>query len=733
MNRNQPIQSIRSTDKPADAEISESDEEFLASLDVEEASLLEAFGRYEDFEGMEDFEDPEDFNAPEDSGSSPAIKISEPQRFDENRRKAGSVGKRTAAAGKAPASGSLPAVLLPAMIALAVMIAAGLFAILFLVPLGEKPALSGDPVSVTLNTNSAILSWSAPHNAEQVRVYLMNEDSGEYELYETCSGNTLVLKELPENTVLRLQLEAVHEATTLMGRTVEQVSARKELAVDLSEPAPIILTLTSRPADRAVDITWNGTEGRSYIISAAVNKTDNWTELETTQAHSCTLSYETFLSLYDTLSTEPESVILHIREMEDGGDYVCNFGLSDDLEISRSMFLTTDLQLNCADEGDGVYTLSWNEAQGNYFVLQERASDKDNWSLVRQFPWNEGTWSYRTDQLPSGSYREYRVVSMEYMEFYETRDFLSVSDTVSFRAPFRTESCQIWPIIELPLLAAADPDAEVLSKVPAGTALRILSEENGFFKASFDEKEGWLDSDYCMIDLAQYLGDFCEYNITNSYSSIFRANIYDLPGLTDEVIPGFENICQEKDSYLVPFLYPCAQKLIAAGTAAEKDGYRLRIYEAFRPGEATRYLYDTVSAILKDPVPPSEEQLETFAKENNPDPALPTYEQVITNGTFNLGAFLAASVSAHNRGIALDLTLVDITTGEELPMQSSIHDLSWHSILSYNNENADLLAKYMKNAGFHDLTSEWWHFQDDETRSALSLGSYLVKGVGPAE
>ena len=36
----------------------------------------------------------------------------------------------------------------------------------------------------------------------------------------------------------------------------------------------------------------------------------------------------------------------------------------------------------------------------------------------------------------------------------------------------------------------------------------------------------------------------------------------------------------------------------------------------------------------------------------------------------------------------------------------------------------------MKDAGgLAGLTSEWWHFQDDETREAIGLSSYLFKGV----
>ncbi|MBQ7562548.1 MAG: D-alanyl-D-alanine carboxypeptidase family protein [Lachnospiraceae bacterium] len=101
----------------------------------------------------------------------------------------------------------------------------------------------------------------------------------------------------------------------------------------------------------------------------------------------------------------------------------------------------------------------------------------------------------------------------------------------------------------------------------------------------------------------------------------------------------------------------------------------------------------------------------------------------MTDNRFKLSAFLAIQVSAHNRGIALDMTMMDFETGEDLAMQTNMHDPSFHSILAANNENADILAGYMKEAGFNGLSSEWWHFQDDITRNEIGLTSYLEEGV----
>ena len=63
-------------------------------------------------------------------------------------------------------------------------------------------------------------------------------------------------------------------------------------------------------------------------------------------------------------------------------------------------------------------------------------------------------------------------------------------------------------------------------------------------------------------------------------------------------------------------------------------------------------------------------------------------------------------------------------------MQTSMHDLSWYSAISRNNANANLLRGYMLNAGFGGLTSEWWHFQDNDAIAAAQPANRWA-GVSP--
>jgi len=81
-----------------------------------------------------------------------------------------------------------------------------------------------------------------------------------------------------------------------------------------------------------------------------------------------------------------------------------------------------------------------------------------------------------------------------------------------------------------------------------------------------------------------------------------------------------------------------------------------------------------------------------------------------------------AKGSRHNRGTAVDVTLVD-SQGNELPMPTRFDDFSARA--SRDNmdlpiqilKNREALENAMKNAGFLPLPTEWWHFDDHEWQS----------------
>lgn len=72
--------------------------------------------------------------------------------------------------------------------------------------------------------------------------------------------------------------------------------------------------------------------------------------------------------------------------------------------------------------------------------------------------------------------------------------------------------------------------------------------------------------------------------------------------------------------------------------------------------------------------------------------------------------------SGHNRGIAVDLTLIELSTGKELNMGTgfdNFSDTAHHSFYDLPAEvihNRMLLRNSMIGAGFTSLETEWWHY-----------------------
>ncbi len=72
--------------------------------------------------------------------------------------------------------------------------------------------------------------------------------------------------------------------------------------------------------------------------------------------------------------------------------------------------------------------------------------------------------------------------------------------------------------------------------------------------------------------------------------------------------------------------------------------------------------------------------------------------------------------SRHNRGCAVDVTLVDLKTGEELPMPTPFDDFSEKAGHTYTDlpdtvvKNRELLREIMARFGFEHYEYEWWHY-----------------------
>ncbi|MBO9155368.1 M15 family metallopeptidase [Chitinophaga sp. GCM10012297] len=72
--------------------------------------------------------------------------------------------------------------------------------------------------------------------------------------------------------------------------------------------------------------------------------------------------------------------------------------------------------------------------------------------------------------------------------------------------------------------------------------------------------------------------------------------------------------------------------------------------------------------------------------------------------------------SGHNRGVAVDLTLIYLKTGKEMPMPTPYDDFTEKAHHDYEElsdevkENRALLRTLMEAHGFVALETEWWHY-----------------------
>lgn len=132
------------------------------------------------------------------------------------------------------------------------------------------------------------------------------------------------------------------------------------------------------------------------------------------------------------------------------------------------------------------------------------------------------------------------------------------------------------------------------------------------------------------------------------------------------------------DAYL---RYGTVQKLVRAAEILKEQGYGLVIWDAYRPVYAQERLWEIC-----------------------PDPAY-----VSKPGTGS---------QSHCRGLAVDVSLYDLETGEMLEMPtgfdafSDLADRDYTDCTAEATSNAMLLEDTLAICGFKPYSAEWWHFSD---------------------
>ncbi|MFN0291516.1 M15 family metallopeptidase [Pedobacter helvus] len=123
---------------------------------------------------------------------------------------------------------------------------------------------------------------------------------------------------------------------------------------------------------------------------------------------------------------------------------------------------------------------------------------------------------------------------------------------------------------------------------------------------------------------------------------------------------------------------PVVEKLKLIQAELKKKGYGLKIYDGYRPYAVTVSFYEKASD-----------------------------KNFVAN---------PAKGSKHNRGCAVDLSIIDLKTGKDVPMPTPYDSFEAAAAAHYTNlppqiiKNRDLLINTMQANGFKVIYNEWWHF-----------------------
>lgn len=498
-----------------------------------------------------------------------------------------------------------------------------------------------------------------------------------------------------------------------------------ELTTRLCAPKAEILEVTSAPEKKCVTVHFDRLDSVSSRLYLQ-EPDGTYRQLAETDGTEFTLTFGQDSQLHIPARGEVYTFRIDGYREETG---LAFYGYpTAEFTVEREALLGTVLNLKCENTGNNRFALTWDETRGDRYIIRMRGSASEDWQELAQV--NAGTCAFTTAPLPVFTTAQFQVLAADDENAEEP--YAAVSEEVTVQTAACAIGATVWPLKDLTVYA--DPAAtEAIGTARAADAYCVLDETDTMFRILHGGQFGYIDSTYCMINLPEFMGSLCAYDITNSYGSIYMVHEYGIPDVTGTVIKGYENIQTAGGQFLVPLLYPTAQRLVNAARTAADEGYQLLIYDAYRPRMATVDIYNTARELMDTPIPES-----TFAGFPAADMPQPeegqqlTYGQLMTDGRYSLGQFLAAGYSKHNLGIALDLTLLPFDSTSALQMQSSMHDLSHYSVLSNNNANANTLDRIMKSAGFGGLESEWWHFEDDMLANALGLNCHLYAGVSCA-
>ena len=174
-----------------------------------------------------------------------------------------------------------------------------------------------------------------------------------------------------------------------------------------------------------------------------------------------------------------------------------------------------------------------------------------------------------------------------------------------------------------------------------------------------------------------------------------------VPGIIQEIryFSTFNFVGDRIDGYEEPcalLTKEAARALREVSNEAAVHGYRLKIFDAYRPACAVR-------SFVMWGIEDLDLRMKPFF-----------YPELEKQVLFREGYI--ASQSSHSRGSAVDLTLLDMTTGKEVDMGSPFDLFSevshpdYPGVTGEQYANRMFLQNMMVRHGFQPIHCEWWHF-----------------------
>lgn len=218
---------------------------------------------------------------------------------------------------------------------------------------------------------------------------------------------------------------------------------------------------------------------------------------------------------------------------------------------------------------------------------------------------------------------------------------------------------------------------DTIDNLNTGTGVSVASTTDGTMESASAKSSGPADASGFVL-LSEAVPD-----------AILEIRYYSTYNFVGDKIDGYEEP-------LALLTKEAAAALKEVSDELKEKGYRLKIYDAYRPQEAVDDFVDWAN-----------DYNDTSMKDY-------FYPELEKNQLFPQGYI--ASRSGHSRGSTVDLTLFDMTTEKEVDMGGTFDYFGEQSHPGYKDiteeqyNNRMILRDAMVSHGFRPIDTEWWHF-----------------------